>query len=117
MQTGYTIQYCGGVGCTPDTDETIASGSTTTNTFTGLTQGTEYVFQIRATHTTASLNSSYSSTISQSTKLSTPTNLRTTSQTGTTLSLAWDAIAGADGYTIQYCDGVGCTPNTDENNC
>ncbi len=111
---GYTIQYCGGVGCTPDTDETIASGSTTTNTFTGLTQGTEYVFQIRATHTTASLNSSYSSTISQSTKLSTPTNLRTTSQTGTTLSLAWDTVAGADGYTIQYCDGVGCTPNTDE---
>ncbi len=112
---GYTIQYCDGISCTPDTTSTVSSGSTTTKTITGLTSNTTYVFQIKSTHTTSSLNSEYSSTISTSTKLSTPSNFRTTAQTSTRITVGWDAVTGASGYTLERCDGTSCIPSTISN--
>ena len=110
--SGYVINYCDGVGCTPDETEIVSGGSTTTTTLTGLTVNTTYVLQIKATHTDSSLNSAYSSTISQSTTLAAPANLRATSQTTTTISLAWDSVTNASGYVINYCDGASCSPDT-----
>ncbi len=109
--SGYTVEYCDNAGCTPDIPFTISNGSITSNTVSSLIQGTEYVFQIRANHTTQSLNSEYSSTISTGTKLSIPSNLSVTAKTSSTISLAWDEVTNADGYIIQYCRGSGCTPN------
>ncbi len=105
----YTIEYCDGVDCDPNATIQILDGLTTDHTITPLLSNTIYRIHIRATHTTASLSSPYSSIISTRTKLSTPSNFRTTAQTSTTIALAWSAVTGADGYEIQYCDGSGCT--------
>ncbi len=108
---GYTIRYCNGTACTPDEISTIASGSTTVHTTSNFTPNTTYVFQIKSTHTNASLNSPYSSIISTRTKLSIPSNFRTTAQTSTSISLSWSAVTGADGYEIRGCSGASCTPS------
>ena len=63
--SGYEIQYCDGTGCTPDGTETVTIplGTTLTHQLTGLTASTVYVFQIKATHSTLSAHSPYSSTV------------------------------------------------------
>ena len=109
--TGYEIQYCSGVSCTPDMDVRLSDGSITTRTITGLTPNTQYTFKIRALKSGGE-NSKFSGSASATTLLQAPTNLRITGQTSTSLTLFWDQVVGADGYVIQYCDGSNCEPDT-----
>ena len=110
---GYKIQSCEGASCTDFADaKTINDGSTTSTTISSLTHNTTYKFKIKTTgNGTNELDSSYSSTLSQTTKLqlSTPTNLSSTAQTLTSITLSWTAVTNADGYLIQSCSGATCT--------
>ena len=114
---GYLIQSCSGASCTDFSDaKTIDDGATTTTTISSLTANTTYKFKIKATgNGTNELDSSYSSAISQATKLqlSTPANFTSTAQTVNSISLSWTAVTNADGYLIQSCSGATCTNFTD----
>ena len=82
------------------------SFTSTSGTVSGLTENTNYVFQVRATLATNQNYSSWSPTVSfpsARTLLATPTNLRCTTQTVDSISLAWNTVSGTiGGYEIQY---------------
>src|SRR5262249_48195241 len=102
-----------GAGCrtSPTTDP--ATG--TTYSSTGLTNGTSYSYQVRATDAAGNL-SSYSNTSSatttDTTAPTTPTSLTAMAISGGQISLSWTASAdnvAVTGYLIERWQGVGCT--------
>ncbi len=108
---------------TSSTDITTSGGttSTTTYTVTGLKPRTAYYFKIVARDAAGNVSppttyGSYIFTPSDTTPPTSPTNLRTTHTTETSIGLAWDAATdavGVTGYDV-YNDGVlvGTTTNT-----
>lgn len=71
----------------------------TSKTFTGLTMGTGYPFQIRAKNADAS--SAYTSVYTVTTSPGIPTGI-TASSTDTTVTLSWNKPAGAVGYKVKW---------------
>lgn len=71
----------------------------TSKTFTGLTAGKGYTFQIRAKN--SDLYSSYTSVITVTTAPKAPTGISATS-TGSTITVSWNKVTGATGYIIQF---------------
>ncbi|MDR2968780.1 MAG: fibronectin type III domain-containing protein [Tannerellaceae bacterium] len=68
----------------------------------GLTADTRYYYRVRAYNNAG--NSSYSNTVNVITDkpaLAAPAGLRATPTTSTEISLAWTAVSGADGYSIE----------------
>jgi len=81
----------------------------TNRVMTGLTKNTKYYFKVRVITDTGGNLSPYSGAISVTTDatppdeftLPAPTGLTSTDQTAKTLSLTWNAVAGAPRYRIQ----------------
>ena len=113
---GYKIQSCEGASCSNFADKkTISSGSTVTTDITGLTANTTYKFQMKTTGSGSEVDSAYSSILTQNTTLAVPGSFAAAvgSNAGE-VDLTWTATTGADGYTIQYCDGSGCIDFADD---
>lgn len=70
----------------------------TSRTFTGLTAGTSYNFQVRSKNADAS--SEYSSLLAVTTAPKPPTNVKATSNEDS-ITLSWSAATGATGYIIK----------------
>ena len=91
-----------------------ATGSTTTHTVTGLTDGTEYTFKVRATWMLPSVKGTASAGVTETAGLRTAesnlsppgpvTNIRVT-HNGTSFDVTWDAPAGATHYDVTYYGG------------
>jgi len=100
--TGYEIQW----RKTSEEKWTLWTGSPTTNTsatVSGLTADTEYEFQVRAVD--GDRVSEWSNSVIEKTHAEAadvPTNVHVTDTTDDSISLAWDAVAGATGYEIRY---------------
>ena len=85
----------------------------------GLNSGNLYSYQVRAMDA-ANLNSGYSNTATVRTDYDTinpsaTTGLMLTPISGTRIDLNWTAATdnvGVQGYDIERCTGVGCTPTT-----
>jgi SpoIID/LytB domain protein len=78
----------------------------TSGTITGLKAGTNYYAKIRTIEDDGTNLSAYSSAVSAttsstSTSTAVPKNLKSTDQTSTSLTFAWDAVTGAPRYRIQ----------------
>ncbi len=76
--------------------------TTTSRKCPGLKTGTAYYFKVRAF---IELNgkktySQYSSVVSATPKLSAPASLRVTARTTTSVTIAWNAVTGAEGYEV-----------------
>ena len=106
--TSYQIQYRTGNGNWSTANITMNG---TTAIISGLTAGTAYEFQVRATNNSGS--SPWSTSVSATTDdegvptLPTPTGLQSTAQTPNSVSLSWGAVTGATSYQIQYRTGNG----------
>ena len=103
--TSYGIQYRTGSGSWLMENVAITG---TTAVVSGLTANTTYEFQVRATNSGGS--SAWSASVSETTDIyippveppTTPTNFRSTAQTETSVTLAWDSQSNLTGYTLQY---------------
>jgi YD repeat-containing protein len=113
---GYTIERCVGSGCTSFAQVTTTSGTSYSDT--GLAQGHTYTYRVRA-YDAAGNNSDYSNTaavtLADTTPPSTPAGLSATVSGGSTVNLSWSASTdnvAVAGYTIERCQGSGCTSFT-----
>ena len=97
---GYTIEYATNAEFT-GAGTVTASASATTKNLSGLTTGTTYYVRIIATGTGNYTNSDYSASKTVTTKLATP-KLKTPTATNSVITVTWDTVADATGYTIQY---------------
>jgi hypothetical protein len=98
--TSYTVQWSlapsGSWNAMPDV-------SGTGQTVTGLTAATSYRFRVLA-HAAGWTDSAWSAELTQATDaaLAAPTGVNSPSQTASTIDVAWTAVAGADGYTVEW---------------
>ncbi len=107
---GYDIYYCDGTY--------IGFTANTSYQHTGRTPSTIYAYKISA-QKNSTCSSSQTSCVSAATPSactppSTPTGLTATAVSSSQINLSWNAVAGATGYDISYCDGtyIGFTSNT-----
>jgi peptidoglycan/xylan/chitin deacetylase (PgdA/CDA1 family) len=111
--TRYQVERCRGTGCSNFATLTTVTGTTYNNT--GLSAGTSYSYQVRATDAAGNL-STYSNTASATTKDTTPptapSNLAATAVSASQINLSWTASTdnvGVTGYQVERCRGTGCS--------
>jgi fibronectin type 3 domain-containing protein len=116
--TSYRVERCQGTGCTSFVQ--IATSTTTAFSDSGLTAGTSYSYQVRATDAAGNL-SPYSNVATATTTApdtqppTAPTNLTATATGAGQINLSWTASTdntGVTGYRVERCQGVGCTTFT-----
>ena len=81
----------------------VNAGSTTGNTFnvTGLTHATTYTWRVVATHSTYAQSISSERTITTNDLvMSAPSGITETDITDTSVTISWNAVTGASGYTL-----------------
>ena len=108
---GYKVQWKSGAETFADAaansrEATVTSGSTTSHTITGLTNGTAYDVQVIATRTNA--NDETPSAPASGTPVAAPgrvTGVMITPGAGQ-LAVAWDVATNADGYKVQWKSGA-----------
>jgi len=99
---GYDISYCDGTY--------IAFSSSASYKHTGRASSTNYSYKIQA-QKSATCVSGYSSCVSATTQSSCtppakPAGLTATAVSSSQINLSWNAVAGAIGYDVSYCDGT-----------
>ena len=77
----------------------VYSGSTASYPDSGLQAGTTYYYEVESSNSTGS--SAYSSPVSATTYPATPTGLSASANGPQSISIAWNAAAGATAYTLQ----------------
>ena len=108
---GYKVQWKSGTetftnAAANSREATVTSGSTTSHTITGLTNGTAYDVQVIATRTNAADETP--SAPASGTPVAAPgqvTGVEVTPGTGR-LKVDWDAVTNADGYKVQWRSGA-----------
>lgn len=118
----YTVTPSAGTGGTisPNTAQTVNSGSTTAFTvtpnggYTASVGGTCGGSLVGTTYTTSAIaaDCTVSATFADSTAPTTPASLTATTVSGTQVNLSWGASTdgvGVVGYNIERCIGAGCT--------
>jgi hypothetical protein len=98
--TGYKVEYKKSSDSNWSTFSPAPSASATTVTVTGLTVNTDYQFRLAATN--AGGSSAYAAVVNASTKLASPANFKSTTQTDTSLNVSWSAVPNATNYVLQY---------------
>ena len=102
--SGYTIQYTTDATFTTGVGTKTVNSSTTSTTITGLTATTTYYVRVMATGIGNYCDSDYSVSKSATTKtkLTAPVLGNVTAAGGNTVSVVWETVSNAGGYTIQY---------------
>ena len=77
-----------------------ASASSSSATVSSLTTGTVHQFRVRAVN--SNVNSEWTQALSDATILDTPTGLRVSGQTATTVTIDWSDVSGATSYQYRY---------------
>ncbi len=104
--SGYTVQWKSGSQEYADTRQHVTDGATTSYTIPGLTAGTAYTVRVIATRANAD-DGAPSTEMTGTPKAAAPdqvTNVRVTAEVNQ-LAVSWDAVSGADGYTVQWKSG------------
>ncbi|MEJ0086684.1 MAG: fibronectin type III domain-containing protein [Pseudomonadota bacterium] len=111
--TGYSIEYCGGTGCSGFSPLGNAAG--TSYSAIGLSQGTSYSFRVRAYDAFpnyGAYSNSATAVTPDTSAPSQPTGLSAVVASGTQINLSWAASTdniGVAGYDVEYCAGSGCS--------
>jgi len=114
----YRVERCNNRPGTPACSNFLQITSVTTTSFsnTGLTDGMDYTYRIRAMDTSGNLGG-YSITATATTPDITPptppTGLTATAFASNRIDLSWTASTdnvGVTAYQVQRCQGAGCTP-------
>ncbi|MGC4033504.1 MAG: DUF1349 domain-containing protein [Tepidisphaeraceae bacterium] len=98
-ETGYEVQRSSDGGTTFSTAGTVGANMRF-YVDSGLTSGTEYVYRVRALHSSFG-NSGWSTTVNSGTKAAAPTGLYITGATSSSLTVNWPAVSGATSYVLQ----------------
>ena len=104
--SGYTVQWKSGSQEYADTRQHVTDGATTSYTIPGLTAGTAYTVRVIATRANAE-DGAPSTEMTGTPKAAAPdqvTNVVVTAEVNQ-LAVSWDAVSGADGYTVQWKSG------------
>jgi serine protease AprX len=111
-EDSFSVERCQGAACTPSTVvQTLPAGSTSWSD-TGLSSATSYTYRVRANNSAGSSAPSGSATaVTQSPAVTPPSTPVLSAQpfSTTAIDLGWGAVAGADSYTLQRCQGSTCT--------
>jgi chitodextrinase len=115
--TGYRVERCAGAGCS--TFVQIATPTATSFSDTGLTAGTSYSYQVRATDAAGNLggysnvaSAATPSPVGDTTPPSVPAGLAAVATSQTQISVSWTAATdnvGVIGYQLERCSGSGCS--------
>ncbi len=113
--TGYRVERCQGVSCTPLTQ--IATPAGTSYTDSGRPPATPYRYRVRATDAAGNLGaysaiaSATTASWTDTTPPSAPGNLTSTPSGATGIALSWTASTdnvGVTGYRVERCTGAAC---------
>src|SRR5262249_46914951 len=114
--TGYRVERCAGAGCS--TFAQIATPTATSFSDTGLTAGTSYSYQVRASAAAGNLGpysvvaSAATLALPDTTPPSVPAGLAAVAASTTQISVSWTAATdnvGVIGYQLERCTGSGCS--------
>ena len=106
--TNYLVEQCQGTSCSNFSQ--IGTSTTTSFNNTSLAVGTTYNYRVRATDAAGNL-SDYSN-VAQAITLSPPSvpaNLTAVANNASSIGVSWGVSTGATGYTLQRCQGAGCS--------
>ncbi|MBX3101706.1 MAG: fibronectin type III domain-containing protein [Bacteroidetes bacterium] len=99
--TGYTLEWADNAGFSGAITVNIPDGTTVSEVLTGLNPGTDYYYRVRATDPCGT--TAFSSAIQATTLILQAPDLTVGPLTCNSISLSWNAIAGAaNGYTLEY---------------
>ncbi len=116
--TSYEVDRCTGSGCTATAGITTTNGSTLSYQSLGLAAATTYGFRVRAKDAAGNFSgyssAAYATTSSGSdtTSPSAPSNLTATAVSSTQINLGWTASTdnvGVTGYKVERCSGASCS--------
>jgi fibronectin type 3 domain-containing protein len=107
-ETGYSVQRCQGVGCTPSVQISLRPADATG--YTDNTAVVDSVYSYRIVAVGIAGNSTASNTSTANTlRPAAPSALTATTLSADSIGLAWtDNSNNETGFTIQRCSGVGC---------
>jgi len=107
-ETGFKIERKTGSGGTYSQIITVGTNVTSYNNTSGLSEGTQYYYRVRATNATG--DSVYSNEANAITMLATPTGLAASAISETEIDLTWNNISSSEsGYYIERKTGSGGT--------
>lgn len=120
--TSYQIQYStngGSSWSTATSSPSTIPGDSTTALVTGLTNGSNYVFRVRAVNSVA--NSPYTppsqTSISPLATLPNPPSIIAVTPISYGTSISWQAVSGATSYTVSGNPGGSCTVSAPTTSC
>jgi len=106
-ETGYKVERKTGASGTYSEIASLSAGSTSYSN-TGLTDGTQYYYQVRAYNSAG--NSNYSNESNGTTPMNAPTSLAATAASSTQINLGWQDNSGSEnGYRIERKTGLSGT--------
>ncbi|HET9022675.1 MAG TPA: S8 family serine peptidase [Ornithinibacter sp.] len=114
-ETGFAVDRCSGVGCTPTTQVATLGADSRSFTDAGLTASTTYGYRVRALR---GADTSAPSNIAAATTEATPPGAVPSAPSGLTatatvsaVTLRWtDTSNNEDNFRIERCQGTKCTP-------
>ena len=107
-ETGFEIERKLEAGGTYSQITIVGANVTSYNNTSGLLEGTQYYYQVRATNATG--DSAYSNEVNAITMLATPTGLAASAISETEIDLTWNNISSSEsGYYIERKTGSGGT--------
>ncbi|MBA3852770.1 MAG: hypothetical protein C0503_00055 [Gemmatimonas sp.] len=108
-ETSALVERCTGVACSDFVQiAAVASASLVSYDDSSASADNTYRYRVRVSNAVG--NSGYSAIVNASTAPTAPTGLTATTQSATTIALAWtDASATETQFVIERCTGVACT--------
>jgi serine protease AprX len=111
-EEAFTLERCEGVGCTTFAELATLLAGTTSYADSGLAADTSYTYRVRASNAAGSSAWSDTATaVTQSPVVLPPSAPTLAAQPVSTseIVLTWSDLADEQGYTLDRCQGAGCT--------
>jgi len=111
-EDAFTLERCDGAGCTTFAELATLPAGTTSYADSGLAADTSYTYRVRASNAAGpSAWSDTATAVTQSSVVLPPSAPTLAAQSVSTsrIDLSWSDLADEQGYTLDRCQGAGCT--------